>query len=69
MTEQLDVIEVSIKSGRVRVLATNKNEPNAEAIIDMAVIRRGVEEHFYTSAPAGRYQDGDVYPNLGEARA
>lgn len=57
----LDVIEVEIAAPhRVRLMAQNKSEKTAEAIIRMAVARRGVEDHFFTTAPAGRYQDDDV---------
>lgn len=55
-----DVIEVEIAAPhRVRVLATGKSERNAEAVINMAVARRGVEEHFFQEMPAGMYRDGD----------
>lgn len=57
----LDVVEVNISTRVVRILARDKSEDDAEAIIDMAVIRRGVEEHYYTFAAAGQYQDGDTW--------
>lgn len=61
MSELLDVIEVEIaKPHRVRVIASNKTEANAEAIVNMAIMRRGVEAHFFTTCPTGKYQDGDV---------
>jgi hypothetical protein len=56
-----DVVEVNTSTLEVRVIARDKSEADAEAIIQMAVIRRGVEESFYTSAPPGRYDDGDKY--------
>jgi hypothetical protein len=57
----LDVIEVQIKAPHtVRIIDRNKTERNAEAIIEMAVMRRGVEHSFFTTAPAGKYQDGDI---------
>ena len=50
MTDQTadlyDVIAVNIKTGARRTLATDKTERNAEAIIAMAVARRGVQEEF-----------------------
>lgn len=56
-----DVIEVEISSPhRVRIIATSKTEKNAEAIVEMAAIRRGVENHFFTTAPARHYRDGDL---------
>ncbi len=55
-----DVIEVQFKKPRtVRLIAEGKSERNADAIINMAVMRRGVEEAFFTTAPAGKYKDGD----------
>lgn len=56
----LDVIEVQIKAPHtVRVIERNKSVGNAEAIVSMAVARRGVEHFFFTTAPAGKYGDGD----------
>ena len=56
-----DVVAVTIKTRKVRLLAENKTERNAEAVVKMAVMRRGVEEEFYTEVPAGKYKDGDTY--------
>lgn len=56
-----DVIEVEIAAPhKVRLMATGKTEKNAQAIVDMAVTRRGCENHFFTTASAGKYKDGDV---------
>ncbi len=35
-----------------RLIAENKTERNADAIIEMAVMRRGVEEEFFVAEPA-----------------
>jgi hypothetical protein len=65
MTTELDVIEVQIKAPHtVRVIARNKDEQNAEAIIKMAVFRRGVKDAFFKTAPTGKYRDGDTLMNL-----
>jgi hypothetical protein len=45
-----DVIEVC-DDGTERTIAEDKDERNAEAIRDMAVIRRGVEHSFFTIRP------------------
>ena len=63
--EMFDVLEVNIQSKRVRILARNLDEPNAEAVVNMAVARRGVEEHFFVSAPLGMYNDGDTWKEAG----
>lgn len=50
-----DVVEVEISEPhRERVLSSGKTEKNAEAIVAMAVARRGVETHIYTVRPAGQ---------------
>ena len=61
MVTLFDVIEVRMDTNVVRVLDQGKTEPNADAIVNMAVLRRGVEESFFATCPAGRYQDGDTY--------
>lgn len=58
---RFDVVAVDIKTNEVRVFARNKTEENAEAIIGMAVARRGVETEFYTTTRPGQYDDGDKY--------
>lgn len=63
MDDLLDVIEVEIKAPHhVRLIAEGKDEKNAEEIIYMAVARRGVEHHFFTTAPTRKFRDGDHYP-------
>jgi len=46
-----NVVAVNIKTGKERILAEGKTERNAEAIVAMAVMRRGVDEEFYKSIP------------------
>lgn len=57
----MDVIAVNLETKKVRIFARGKDEKNAEAIVNMAVIRRGVDEEFYTTTPDGKYNEGDVY--------
>ena len=63
------VVEVSLEResfGQIKsVLATDKRRPDAEAIANMAVMRRGVESSFLDvrpmtarPAPAERFDDG-----------
>jgi hypothetical protein len=62
MAEQLyDVLAVNIKSGLTRVVAESKSQRNAERIVEMAVMRRGVEEEFFAEAPAGKFRNGSVW--------
>lgn len=57
-----DVIAVRIDTQKVRLIAENKTERNAEAIVKMAVMRRGVDVEFFTEVPRGSYAEGDTYP-------
>lgn len=59
--EQFDVVAVNIDKGTVRIIERNKSLDNAEAIVSMAVMRRGVELEFYSECHAGEYQDGDKW--------
>lgn len=56
-----DVIEVDIVTRKVRMMGLDKDEKNAEAIERMALMRRGTDDNFFTTVPAGLYQDGDIY--------
>lgn len=50
--QRFNVVAVSAASGAKRVIATDKSERDAEAIIAMAVARRGVAEEFFKMEPA-----------------
>lgn len=56
-----DVIAVNMKTHKVRLLAENKTERNADAIEMMAVARLSCDEEFFTKAAAGKYKDGDEW--------
>ena len=57
-----DVLEVDIASGEVvGVMAQDKDERNAEAVMKMAVIRRGVEHSIYVTVPSGTKSIGDTW--------
>ena len=45
----------------VAVMAQDKSERNAEAIVHMAVQRRGVADSIYGAVPAGSYTVGDEW--------
>lgn len=61
-----DVLAVSIKDQKVRILDTNKTKDAAEGVVMFAVMRRGVETEFYPIVEAGAYNEGDWYQ--GEKR-
>lgn len=50
--ELVDVVEVEIVGSGRRVMQTGMTKPNAEAFIMIAIMRRGVETHFYTTQPS-----------------
>lgn len=54
-----DVVAVNIKTGMTRVMDRDMTEPNAEAYIRFAVMRRGVDTEFFKAVPAGSIQ-GEV---------
>jgi hypothetical protein len=60
-----DVLAVSIQTGIVRFFGQNKDIRNAEAIVKMAIMRRGVDEEFYAVVPAGSHKEGDKYKENG----
>jgi len=49
--ELYDVIAVNIQSKQERVLATGKTRKDAEAIVKMAVMRRGLDEEYFKKVP------------------
>lgn len=61
-----DVVAVDMNSNTVRLIAKGKTLANAEAIVAMAVMRRGIEEEFFAEVQAGKYRDGDQWAS--EAR-
>ena len=56
-----DVLAVHLKTGKVRILAHNKDEENAEAVVAMAVMRRGVEDEFFVAVPSNSYSEGELW--------
>jgi hypothetical protein len=57
-----DVIEIQTAAPHsVRVLAINKDQKNAEAIVALSIIRRGLDGKFYSIETAGKYKDGDAW--------
>ena len=61
MAELFDVVAVNLHTNSVRLIAQKKNRRNAEAIVQMAVMRRGVEEEFFCEVSAGKYKTGDTW--------
>ena len=60
-----DVVAVDLVTNTVRMMAENKTESNADAIVNMAVMRRGVDEEFFAVVPHGKYAAGDKWIGAG----
>jgi hypothetical protein len=58
-----DVVGVNCETNTVKIYAEGKTLPNAEAIVTMAVQRRGLDEEFFAECPAGKFKEGDQYTN------
>lgn len=59
-----DVLAVNHGTGRISIMAENKTQRNAEAIENMAIMRRGLEEDFYVTVPTGTFKEGDQWDPL-----
>ena len=63
-----DTVAVNIEANTVRFFGRDKTYANAEAIVNMAVMRRGVDEEFYSVTPAGFYKaEGEQWRGDGGA--
>lgn len=47
-----DIVAVNLETHAERVMARGLTKRNAEAYIDMAVLRRGVDAEFYKAVPS-----------------
>ena len=60
--ELFDVVAVSIATGLVTmILARQKRMFDADAVVSMAVLRRGCETEFYAAVKAGQCEIGRKY--------
>lgn len=59
-TKTLDVVAVS-DDNKVLWVDGPYDEPNAEAVINMAIMRQGVEDRFFAARPHGQHKTGDNY--------
>jgi len=65
-TKLYDVLMVNTITGNIRAIAgESKTIENAEAIVKMAIIRRGVGEEFYPIVNAGSLKVGDIFDGAG----
>lgn len=57
-----DVVAVDLDTAKVSALfGERKSRAAAEAIVEMAVMRRGVDTQFYAEVPTGKFKVGDKY--------
>ena len=64
MGELFDVVEVDMETFKVGIMAEGKSARNADAIEFMAIMRRGVDTHFFAAVAAGKYREGDEWEGL-----
>jgi len=65
MSETLfDVVAINVETQAVRMLAESKTKPNAEAIVNMAIARRGLDVEFYSEVAASSYKAGDKWTGV-----
>ena len=64
--ELFDVVAVDLDTSEVRLLAEGERFEDAEAVVKMAVWRRGVEQEFFAEVPVGQYKDGDKWKGSGK---
>ena len=59
--ELFDVIAVELDLNTVRLMNEGLLWGEAEAVVNLAVLRRGVDSEFFVAAKTGTYQTGDIY--------
>jgi hypothetical protein len=64
-----DVLAIRLDDYSVRFLAENENADDAEAIMNFAIIRRGLDEEFYAIRPHGEYKAGEKFGTKGTDHA
>ena len=63
-----DIVGVNIKTGTVRIMAREKTHENADEFVKMAVMRRGVDEEFFSEVIHGQYEDGDKWEGNNDVK-
>jgi hypothetical protein len=56
-----DVLAVDFNTKKVRIMAKGKTVGAAEAIVNMAIMRQGVDVEYFTICREGKYTEGSVY--------
>ncbi len=60
-TKTFDTLAVNIETSTIRFFGQDKNLQSAEAIVKMAIMRRGLDEEFYVVVPHGMYKEGEKF--------
>jgi len=61
MEAKFDVAAVEISTGTVLWADGPYNAQNADAVINMAIMRQGVENRFFSPCQHGQYKAGDKW--------
>ena len=64
-TKLFDVVAVDLVTRRVRLMGEGKTLDNAEAVVKLAVMRRGVEDAFFVAVATQTYKEGDTWEGKG----
>lgn len=67
-TPVFDTVAINRKTNKVRIFERGKEYGNAEAIMKMAIMRRGLDEELYAVTTPGLYEEGDKWHGDGGAR-
>ena len=59
-----DVISVNRATGDIDLVSKGRTEADSEAIVKMAVRRRGIDRDFFVQVEGGKYKAGDVWPTF-----
>lgn len=61
MSDLVDVFAVNMTTHKMELLSKSVTQKNGDAVINMAVARRGCDDYFYASFPPGKYHEGDEW--------
>lgn len=66
-TARFDAVAVNIETSKVRIFERGASYKDAEAVCKMAIMRRGLDEEFYSVTPTLMYEAGDTFTDNGGA--
>jgi hypothetical protein len=64
-----DVVAVNLETNKVRIYGYEQDtRERADAIVQMAVARRGLETEFFSEVIHGQYSEGDEWNGSGDIK-